>query len=83
VLTVIPSLDLWGALLHVVWLSDCGFLTIIAVSFVGFVICLCLCLDYFVFFYYVLCGVGAPCSVCSAVVVMSVVKKHFVLYNIT
>jgi hypothetical protein len=74
VLTDIPSLASWGALLYVAWLSDCGFLTIIAVSLLGFVICICLCLDYFVFFYYVLSGVGAPCSVCSAVVVMSVVK---------
>jgi hypothetical protein len=35
VLAVIPSLDSWDALLHIAWLSDCGFLTVIAVSFVG------------------------------------------------
>jgi hypothetical protein len=29
---------------YVAWLSDCGFLTIIAVSLLGFVICVCLCL---------------------------------------
>jgi hypothetical protein len=37
---------------------------------------ICLCPNYFMFslFYYVLSDVGAPYSVCSAVVVISVVK---------
>jgi hypothetical protein len=74
---VMPSLDSWGALSYVAGLSELRFL--------GYNCCLIdwdlyyvfsLCLDYFMFFffYYVLNDVGAPYSVCSAAVVIYVVK---------
>jgi hypothetical protein len=71
-----PSLDSWGALSYVAWLSELRFLgyNCCLIDWDLYYVYACALIILCLFFYYVLSDVGAPYSVCSAVVVMSVVK---------